>query len=286
MTLEQLRIFAAVAEREHMTRAAGALHLTQPAISGAIAALEQAHAVKLFHRIGRGIALTDAGRSFLPVARDLLVRAEAARQILSESDGPGAGMLRIVASQTIAAYWLPPLLVRFRAAFPRVSVAVSIANTEEAAAQVAEGGCELGLVEGQVEASVLERWPVARDAMVLVGRNPPPRAISPDWLRQVPWVLRESGSGTRSVLLELLAGKGIALGELTVAMTLPSNEAVRTAAEYGSGVALLSSLVVASALETGALHAYPFENVTRPFFALRHRERFHSKAVAALLAMI
>ena len=72
MTLDQLRIFVAVAERQHMTRAAAALNLTQSAVSAAIAALEARHDVRLFQRVGRGIELTDAGRGLLADARAVL----------------------------------------------------------------------------------------------------------------------------------------------------------------------------------------------------------------------
>jgi DNA-binding MarR family transcriptional regulator len=106
MTLEQLRIFVAVAQREHMTRAADALNLTQSAASGAIAALEARHDVKLFNRVGRGIELTDAGRMFLR-KRAVLARAAGAEQALADYAGLRRGTLRLVASQTIAGYWLP-----------------------------------------------------------------------------------------------------------------------------------------------------------------------------------
>ena len=82
MTLEQLRVFVAVAEREHMTRAADALHLAQSAVSATIATLEQAHNARLFDRVGRNIRLTPAGRRFLGEARAVLARAEQARQVL------------------------------------------------------------------------------------------------------------------------------------------------------------------------------------------------------------
>ncbi len=78
MTLEQLRVFVAVAERQHMTRAAEALHLAQSAASAAIAALEVRHGAKLFHRVGRGIELTEAGTLFLVEARAVLARAASA----------------------------------------------------------------------------------------------------------------------------------------------------------------------------------------------------------------
>ena len=129
MTLEQLRIFIAVAEREHVTRAAQALNLTQSAVSAAVRALEAQHGVELFDRIGRGIALTEAGRLFLTEARGVLARAEAAELALSELAGLQRGNLHIHASQTIASYWLPHRLVRFRAAHPGIVTHVAMSNT-------------------------------------------------------------------------------------------------------------------------------------------------------------
>ena len=87
MTLEQLRIVVAVAEREHMTRAAEALGIVQSAVSAAVAALETGHDVHLFHRVGRRVELTEAGRVFLAEALDVLARAAAAERTLADMGG-------------------------------------------------------------------------------------------------------------------------------------------------------------------------------------------------------
>ena len=129
MTLEQLRIFAAVADRQHVTQAARELNLTQSATSAAIAALEGRYGVKLFDRIGRGIVLTHIGRTFLAEARAVLARAHGAEQVLRDFAGLKAGKLVIAASQTIGNYWLPPRLQAFQGAHPDIKVAVRIANT-------------------------------------------------------------------------------------------------------------------------------------------------------------
>ncbi len=84
MTLEQLRIFVAVAERRHVTKAAAALGMTQSAASAAIAALERRYGARLFDRVGRGIELTDTGRRFLPEARAVLDQMNAARSVLED----------------------------------------------------------------------------------------------------------------------------------------------------------------------------------------------------------
>ena len=106
MTLEQLRVFVAVAERQHVTRAAVALNVAQSAVSAAIAALEARHDVELFQRVGRGVELTEAGARFLVEARAILARVEAAGLVLSELGNLTRGTLAVHASQTIAQHWI------------------------------------------------------------------------------------------------------------------------------------------------------------------------------------
>src|ERR1700716_1710932 len=108
MTLEQLRIFIAVAEKQHVTQAANELHLTKSATSAAIAALEARYGIKLFDRIGRGIVLTQTGRYFLNEAREVVARAQAAGPGLGDLARRRRGSLTLAASQTVANYWLPP----------------------------------------------------------------------------------------------------------------------------------------------------------------------------------
>jgi DNA-binding transcriptional LysR family regulator len=286
MTLEQLRIFVHVAEREHMTAAARALNITQSAASAAIAALEERHVVKLFHRVGRGIVLTETGRIFLDEARAVLARAATAEAVLAELGGLERGTLRVVASQTIAAYWLPPILAEYSRRHPSLAIELAIGNTGQAAARVREGEADLGIVEGEIDDPALAHWQLGEDRLILVAAAPVKETIDTAWLRRARWVTREAGSGTLSTFNEALRRRGFDPDDLDVALVLPSNESVRTAVEAGVGVAALSSLVVAPAIAAGRLHALPIDFGPRPFFALRHKERYRSRAADALLALI
>src|SRR6266567_3387696 len=147
MTLEQLRIFIAVAEKQHVTRAASELNLTQSATSAAIAALETRYAIKLFDRIGRGIVLTQTGRDFLNEAREVVARVKTAAQVLDDLAGLKRGSLSLAASQTVANYWLPPRIEAFRKAYPGIDLQVTIANTEQVAQAVNRGNADLGFVD-------------------------------------------------------------------------------------------------------------------------------------------
>jgi DNA-binding transcriptional LysR family regulator len=282
MTLEQLRIFVAVAEREHVTQAARDLNLTQSATSAAVATLEAQYDTKLFHRIGRRIELTDAGRLFLVEARAVLARAAAAETVLADLAGLKRGSLAIAASQTVGNYWLPPLLHRYRETFPGIAVSLDIGNTEAVVAMVHEGVADLGFIEGAVDDPALSITPVADDELVLVVQTAlapaKKRELSAADLKAMHWVLRERGSGTRSIFEAALSKLGIAVSDLDVVLELPSNESVRAAVIDGAGAAVLSKLAVAVALNSGALTALPLSLPTRQFFAVRHKERYATRA--------
>jgi DNA-binding transcriptional LysR family regulator len=174
MTLEQLRIFVAVAEKQHVTRAASELNLTQSATSAAIAALEARYGIKLFDRIGRGIALTQTGKDFLVEARAVLARAKDATQVLNDLAGLKRGSLSIAASQTVGNYWLPRRLQTFHAAYPGIDLRLAIANTEQVARMVIEGSADLGIVEGDVDESLLTVSKIDGDCLILaVGAKHP-----------------------------------------------------------------------------------------------------------------
>jgi DNA-binding transcriptional LysR family regulator len=290
MTLEQLRVFVAVAERQHMTHAAESLHLTQSAVSAAVAALEARHGAKLFHRVGRGIELTEAGALFLSEARAVLARAEAAELVLSELGGLQRGTLSLHASQTIASYWLPRHLVAFRRAHPGIDIRLGVGNTAQVAEAVHQGLAELGFVEGAVDDPVLTVTEVARDQLVVVV-GPEYQSCTADrvtlaQLADLDWVLREPGSGTRSAFETAVTASGIPVQQLKVVLELPTNEAVRAAVEAGMGVTAISASVAASSLEAGLLHQIKVTLPERAFHFVRHAERYRTAAADTLLRLI
>lgn len=284
MTLEQLRIFVAVAEREHLTQAAEALHLTPSAVSSAIRVLEERYGIALFHRTGRRIELTEAGLAFLPEAKATLARATSADLFLTEIGGLKRGTLAIAASQTVGGYWLPPLLLRFHETYPTIDIRMVGGNTEQAAEAVLEGRAELGIIEGEVDHPALSQRIVARDRVLVVapaGHALAGKPVTPDELTQARWVLREPGSGTRSALTSVLDEMA-----LDITLSLPSNEAVRSAVLSGNALTAVSEYVVHDDLATGRLVPIAFDLPERAFRLLRHKERYRSKAALAFEALL
>jgi|SRR5664279_1817331 len=287
MTLDQLRIFVAVAEREHISRAAAHLHLTQSAVSGAIQALERRHQVSLFHRIGRRIEITQDGRMFLEEAQAVLRSAQDAEFALLDLAGVKRGVIHLHASQTICSYWLPKHLVRFQKAYPKIEVRLAIGNTAQVAAAVIAGTSEVGFIEGLVDEPKLDIQQIDEDQLVIVVGTKHPwvsrRRVKVSQLPTTTWVLRERGSGTRSAFEAALVRLGMRPEQLDVTLELPSNEAVCAAVEAGAGATAISHAVARSKIRSGSLHVVPFETLKRPFMSLWHRERKLSRAAQAFV---
>lgn len=287
MTFEQLRVFVAVAESLHMTRAAAALAITQSSASAAVRALEARVGLALFDRVGRRLELTEAGRVLLPEARAVLGRLDGAADALADLADLARGTLRLAASLTVGGYWLPGPVARFKALHPGLAILVRIGNSAEVARAVAEGEVEIGFVEGAVEGDLLARARVGADRLVCVaGRGRRPARGDLAALAGEPWVLRERGSGTRQQFEAALSAAGIDPAAVTVALELPSNEAVLTAVEAGAGLTAVSDLVARRSLAAGDVTDLGVVLPERPFHALRHGDRRRSRAAAAFLDLL
>ncbi|PGH54084.1 LysR family transcriptional regulator [Azospirillum palustre] len=291
MTLEQLRIFATVAEMLHFTRAAEVLHLSQPAVSAAIAALEAEHGLRLFDRIGRRVELTAAGDLLHAQARAILAKVEEAGTMLAELSGLSRGALRLAASQTVGNHWLAPRLLRFAAAYPGIRVDLSIGNTEQVAEAVRDGRAELGIVEGAVAESALVSEPIEGDRLRLVVGAGHPWAglgrVGREEMAAGRWIQREPGSGTRALFEAAMRGVGLAPDALDVAMTLPGGGVIRAALLAGVGASVLSDLIVAEDLAAGRIVALDgLDLPARPFHLLRHRDRYRSIAERAFVRSV
>lgn len=285
MTLDQLRIFVEVAQRQHLTQAASALFLSPSAVSSSIKALEERYGTALFHRIGRRIELSDAGLIFLKEAQRTLASARAAENTLSELGQMRRGTLAIQASQTIASYWLPRLLVQFSQTYPAIDLTLEVGNTDSVAQAILLGGADLGFIEGDIDELSLSIEAVGEDQLVVV--------VAPDhpWAAGVPlaaadlveaqWILRETGSGTRSAFEKALSDMGVPVAAMQVALSLPSNEAVRSAVMAGPFATAISELVVASHVQAGLLVRAALVLPARGFSLLRHPERHRSRAALA-----
>ncbi|MFV0296684.1 MAG: LysR substrate-binding domain-containing protein [Hyphomicrobiaceae bacterium] len=292
MTLEQVRIFLCVAALSHVTQAARRLNLTQSAVSAAISALERQYDVRLFDRVGRGILLTENGKLLVPAALRIQREADSARALLSNISDEPRGRLRLWASQTIASYWIVPYMIRMHQTWPQVDMFLHAGNTAEVTNAVTEGAADIGLIEGDIMSSGLTTQVVARDELLLVLSRDHPIARQPSFSAldycSMQWLLREPGSGTRTVTEQHLADMGLSVSELSVFLQLPTNEAILAGIRSGEFASLLSwrSVISLRARDLALRRITWAPKPRRFFFALTDPRRARTSAVDKFLTAI
>lgn len=294
MKLEQLRVFMAVAEHLHFTRAADSLYITQPAVSASIQGLEEEYGVKLFHRIGRHIELTDAGLMLQIEAQKILDQVELTAQGLRELNNLQRGELKLGSSLTVGNYWLPQKISQFKQTYPGISINCTIANAEEIVSGTVSGLFDLGLVTGEVKPSLSQNLAVSvigQDVVsIVVGRNHPwfeRNSIALAELAETDWIMREAGSGSRYMFEQSLQDWGVDPSTLEITLILTTSEMIKAVVEGGIGAAALPRSIVRSELKLGTLKAVRVvDNVdhpkrtyemTQPVILLRHQKRFRTR---------
>jgi DNA-binding transcriptional LysR family regulator len=260
----RLRVFRAVAEEMSFRKAAEVLHLSQPAVSQHIHALEEEAGARLFDRArgeghGSQISLTEAGRVLLGYAKTAAATMAEAQRALAALNDAAVGPLRLGSSTTIAQYVLPRILGAFLRQYPQVKLSLVSGNTEKIVEAVAEERVTLGIIEGPAMRRDVKTRRMIQDEMVLIvspnhawaanGAG----AIAPEQLMKVPLLLRERGSGSRRVVEGALKKAGLPLRSLKVAMELDSTEAIISGVEAELGVGFVSRCAVGKVLQLGAV---------------------------------
>lgn len=284
INLHHLRVFTAVAETGGFSRAAVTLRLSQPAVSKSVRELERELGLALFDRSGRAARLTDAGALLLGRAKELFGVERIAEAELRSLRGLERGVLRVGASTTVATYFLPPLLARFHALYPRVVLRVVSANTRSIARRLLEGRLDIAIVEGPVEHVRISAAPWLQDELVVIApathRLVRKRRVRVADLEGESFILREPGSGTRDVAEAALAAHGI---HPRTGLQLGSTEAIKQAVAAGLGLALVSRAAAADQLALGYIAVLRLGEmvVSRPLTELRLAGRSDSVTTLA-----
>ena len=277
--VHELQIFAVAAEEENFSAAARKLHLSQPAISFQIQALEQRLKVQLFQRIGRRIVLTEAGRDLLPMAREMVQLSSRIEESMCASQGLVKGYVVIGCSTSPGKYILPHLIGAFRKQYPEVQFSVEVMDRQSVETRLIEKKIHIGVLSLCSKAKELECWSLLTDELVLIVGARHPWAmrdhVTPAELRNVEWILREGGAATRQLVAATLAEQSMSADDLRVAMELGSVEAVESAVEAGLGVSIVSRVAVRRGLELGKVKAIPIGGmpIQREIYLARNRMR-------------
>ncbi|MDD3518493.1 MAG: LysR substrate-binding domain-containing protein [Chromatiales bacterium] len=239
-TLRQLQVFEAIARLGSHTRAAEELYLTQPTVSMQIKKLSDTIGLPLFEQTGRRIQLTEAGRELHDACRDIFGVLSHLEMAIADMKGLKRGRLRL-AVMTTAQYFMPRVLGEFCRKFPGVEVALEVTNREHALERLAKNLDDLYILGRQPDGREIETRPFAPNPLVVMASREHPltgqRNIPLDRILEEPFLMRESGSGSRDAVYRLFAAKG---KEPKVRMELGSNEAIKHAIVAGLGISVLS----------------------------------------------
>lgn len=244
-TWARLQTFIAVYDGGSVRVAAESLHVTPPAVSAAISALESALGVPLFTKAGRGIVPTDAGDTFASYVRKLLGLLVEASGAVHDAD---RGRVRIGAVATASEYVLPPLIASFAREHPHVELSLSVLPRDELFALAADHHVDVVLAGRPPRGSGLITRARRPNRLLLVGRP----GLEGDPLT-TPWLLTAVGSGTRDTTLSLLNR----LQAAPPLLTLGTSGAVVAAARQGLGVTLVHEEAVRGQVASGELTTYP-----------------------------
>ncbi len=285
MDFEALRAFVAIAETGSFTRAAAQIYLTQPAVSKRIGTLEAELGTRLFDRIGRGIHLTEAGRTLLVRAQTILSQVEDAKRSLPAQSGPVSGELSMATSHHVGLHRLPTVLKRFREAYPEVSLDLHFMDSEVACAAIQQGQLELAVVTlPPRDYANIERVRVWDDPLeIVVGRSHPlarRTRIKPTNLVEYPAILPGPGTYTREIVLAALAP---IRHELNVAMSTNYLEVLRMLAGIGLGWSALPRTMIDDELKVVHIDRV---HIRRELGIVLHRARTLSNAGQAMIGTI
>jgi DNA-binding transcriptional LysR family regulator len=289
MDTRQLAAFCAVVERKSFSQAAERLGVTQPAVSLQIRSLEKRLGRTLLDRSGRRVEPTEAGlRLYRGAQRMLALEDQLVDELAAGEEGELMGALQIGASTGPAAIVVPLLLCEFQAANPRVSVSLTVADTQAVIDLVAERQLELGIVGAARRQRGVAFESFAEDEVVLVvpaGHRFAGRTVGVDDLREERLIVMQEGGGVRQLLEDELRRTGHRLRDFDVRLELGLQESVRSAVVAGYGVTFLSRSAVESEIAAGTVAEARVRelDLVREIVLARAAGRSHTRAADAFV---
>jgi DNA-binding transcriptional LysR family regulator len=255
LTIRQLEVLAAVGREGSVTAAAGALHLTQPAVSMQLHQLEQQLELTMFEPVGRRLQITEPGRELVRLAIELLARLDDLEQTARSLRGVGHGRVRLGVVST-AKYFAPRLLAQFLKLHSGLEFKLTVHNRAEIIDQLQSYSIDLGIMGQPPEGLQLEGTAFAPNPLVSIGAPSHPlslrRGLRPEDLSGQPFIIREAGSGTRDAMDRFFADHDVKVRQV---MEADSNETIKQAVMAGIGLGFLSLHTVRPELAAGRIAA-------------------------------
>ena len=277
MTLRNLRIFLAVADCGSMSEAAKKMHIAQPSVSGTIGEIEEQYGVRLFERLGRRLYITPTGTQLREYARHILSMYDAMEQRLKNADE--TDLLRVGATVTVGTCVLGGALKRYIEETNNPVPKVVVDNTHAIEQLLLKSELDVAVVEGKVSSPDLITQFMMNDPMALVcapDHNPfgNRKSVRLADLEEIPFILREKGSGTREVFES-------AMPRLNIQWVCNNSEAILRGTEMGFGMTVISRRLASERLRAGSLVEVHVADASleRQFSIVWHKNKYLSNGL-------
>ncbi|NDI35888.1 LysR family transcriptional regulator [Chengkuizengella sediminis] len=285
----QLLVFTTVVEKKNFSRAAEELHMTQPAVSQYIQALEQQIGTRLLERSNKFVRLNMAGEIVYHHAKEILGHYTRMQYLVDDLMNKASGDLFIGASYSFGEYVLPQMISNMLEEYPLIKPSITIRNSKRIVNLLIKNELEVGIVEGEFNHQNLNIEPFAEDLMyVTVSANHPfssQKSITKEELESETWIIREEGSGTREATDKMF--RTLQLNPRNK-MEFGSTQIIKESVESGIGISLLSKWAIQRELSSGTLHVVEFEGlpVRRKFSIVTRTVPFQTKAMELFLKIV
>ena len=273
MTLRHFQIFISVCDEQGMTQAAQKLHISQPSISQAVKELEEHYQVRLFERLGKKLFLTPAGQELLHYARHIIsLSAQTEKTLRSFSL---AAPIRLGATLSIGESIFIDIITRLKKAMPEQEVYSHVHNTAALEDALLRDELDAALVEGSITSAYLTQIPFLEDELIFIISPAllPPEGFTREQLTELPFILREKGSGTRNLFEHVMNQHHL---QCHVTGSYTNTESIRQAVAAGLGISAISSRLVAKELQEGKLASFTIPGITfrRSFRIVYHKNKY------------
>jgi DNA-binding transcriptional LysR family regulator len=288
----KLRVFCTVAETKSFSKTSEIIHLTQPAVSLQIQALEEKYETKLFDRSSSTVTLTPPGEVLYKYAKEILTLYASAEKAIGKHTGLLKGSLTVGAGSNIGNYILPSVITDFKNIHSKIKIYLIVGNSKRVIELLNSGNIDIGLLEGDVSK---QKMPVKKllsdELLLIVAPNHPwskKKEVSISDLVKEPFLFREAGSGTRQIIEKFLNRYGITVNDMKISAILGSTEAIKDAVENGLGVSIISRWAARKESKYGTLRLLSLkeEKMARDFSLIVNKNSVQSNALEEFVSFL
>lgn len=289
MNLNQLKIFYLASKRENLSRAAEELNITQPAVTKGIQRIQEFYDIKLVNRFGKKLVMTDAGKDLYRIAEKIFDLEAQAEENIRDFQQKKRGHIRIHASESFGAYYLPAIINTFCKSHPLLRVSATILPTETIVENIAGLKTDIGFVSHRIDNEKVTCLEILEEQMVFIAPLNDPlvrkKHLTVMDLNGRSMIVHEKGSVPYRAVMQFIQENKISI---SIPLELSSNMAILKAVADGLGIALVCRNVATGEIQSKRITEliFPGSPITRKFYLVYHKDKYLSAVLQELINQI